>query len=365
MLQDIEDNILVYQLPQSGVSTVRDRTGEITTTYSYRKVLGPSTEASGRVTFSVSTNEVFANIDASDYVATIESGSGTVGTLIDVTAASPSLQSSLTQLSFNAPTGSNVKVSATVVKELAAERTKTLTNANITPNNPPTTINLGKCDCYQVTGIWTGTDNTGTSLMDRYTFNDGQRANLYDFGTLTLRPGTLNPTGHIYIEFQYFVHGGGDYFCVNSYQNFGGFDNWYSLVPSFAAQDGTVLRLRDCLDFRMKRDETDQVNLVYPSSGVGNPAKPNDDIITDFSYYLGRVDKLYLDSNGRFKVIKGTPSLKPLPPNDPTDGMVLAVLTYGPFTFGVKDVKIKTIDNRRYTMRDIGKLDRRITNIEY
>jgi hypothetical protein len=365
MLQDIEDNILVFKLPQNGVSTVRDKSGSVTTTYSYRKVFNPATEAAGRVTFVVGTNEVFASISPSDFVACIETGTG-AGTLIDVTNANPSLQSALTQLSFDAPSGTTVKLSATVVKQVASERTKTLVTTNKTVSDPvPNVINLGKCDCYRPVGIWTGVDDTGESLNDRYIFDTGQRSNMYDFGTLTLKPGVPAPSGGVYIEFEYFDHGGGDYFCVNSYNNFGSHTDWYERIPYFSLPDGTPLMLRDCLDFRSKRDESSPSTIVYPS-GVGKPFKPNDDVITDFSYYLGRADKLYLDPQGHFQVLKGSPSLSPVPPSDPTDGgMVIATLRYGPYTFGPKDVLLKLIDNRRYTMRDIGRLERRIENLEY
>ena len=35
------------------------------------------------------------------------------------------------------------------------------------------------------------------------------------------------------------------------------------------------------------------------------------------------------------------------------------------YTFNTSDVKIKRIDNRRYTMRDIGRLEQRLENVEY
>ena len=35
------------------------------------------------------------------------------------------------------------------------------------------------------------------------------------------------------------------------------------------------------------------------------------------------------------------------------------------FTFKTSDVKVRKVDNRRYTMRDIGRLEQRLENIEY
>ena len=41
------------------------------------------------------------------------------------------------------------------------------------------------------------------------------------------------------------------------------------------------------------------------------------------------------------------------------------IYIYQRLLFNTTDVKVTTIDNRRYTMRDIGKLETRIKNIEY
>jgi hypothetical protein len=361
---DPEDNVLVYPLPQGGVATVRDKTNSITTNYTYRKVFGAAAESSGRVTFSVSTNEVFANVDLTDYVAVIESGTG-AGKLIDVTSASPTLASALTQLSFNAPSGTTVKLSASVVKEIAQEKTKTLQSANKSVSSPTSTIILDKCDCYMPVGIWLGTDNTGTNISDRYVFDTGMRDNYYDFGSLTLKPGAPPPGGAIFITYQYFTHGAGDYFSVNSYSNFGSFTDWYSRIPFYKTTAGTTVNLRDALDFRPKRDESSPLTFQYPS-GIGRLVRPNDDVITDFAYYLPRIDKFCLAPSGTWKVVEGAPALAPLPPPDPTDGsMVICTIHYGAFTFGPKDTTVKMIDNRGYTMRDIGKLAGRIANLEY
>ena len=35
------------------------------------------------------------------------------------------------------------------------------------------------------------------------------------------------------------------------------------------------------------------------------------------------------------------------------------------YTFKTSDVQVERIDNRRFTMRDIGRLEKRIENVEY
>jgi hypothetical protein len=363
-LHDPIDNILVYPLPQKGVATVRDVNNNVTTTYTYRKVFPAVAESTGVVTFAVGSNEVFANVDLNDYVAVIETGSG-AGKLIDVTNSSPVLTSGLTQLTFNAPSGTTVKLSASVVKEVAQEKTKTLNTTTKSVSSPGNVIQLDHCDCYTPVGIWLGTDDTGTNISNRYSFDTGMRDNYYDFGTLTLIPGTPPPGGAIFIRYQYFSHGSGDYFGVNSYSNFGAFDDWYSKIPYYTTATGTIYNLRDVLDFRPKRDESSPNTFQYPS-GIGKLVRPNDDVITDFSYFLPRIDKFCLAPSGTWKIVAGSPALQPLPPHDPTDGsMVIATIALGAFTFGPKDTTVKMIDNRGYTMRDIGKLATRISHLEY
>jgi len=377
-LFDTPDNILLYQLPQSTVSTVRDLSDDVSTSYSYRKVFSAVAQnpTYGTVTFATGVNEIFEALSVEDYVATIETGSsaGSAGTLIDI-VPSASFASGLSQISFNAPVGTTVKLSATVIKEIAAEKTKTLNSQSLTVlsslyTGATSLVNLGKADIFALDSI---IDNdTSTDITDWYTLDNGQRDNRYDFGQLTLLPGYPAPSS-ITITFRYFTHSSGDYFSVNSYNNFitspAGID-WYALIPYYVSS-GTLYALRDCLDFRPRVDDVSvfppvaAVPTVPTYTTVGGLVKPNDDIVTDFSYYLGRVDKLYLSSSGAFIDLQGTPALQPLAPPDPTDGMVLAILTLPAYTFVPSSVTIKTLPNKVYTMADIGNLDKRITNLEY
>ncbi len=45
--------------------------------------------------------------------------------------------------------------------------------------------------------------------------------------------------------------------------------------------------------------------------------------------------------------------------------MILYHITVPAYTLSPDEVQIELIDNKRYTMRDIGKLERRIDNLEY
>ena len=69
--------------------------------------------------------------------------------------------------------------------------------------------------------------------------------------------------------------------------------------------------------------------------------------------------------DGTFEIIKGVPSEYPQSPLDKEDALTLYQLKLKPFVFTLADVIPEIQDNKRYTMKDIGKLDKRIKNLEY
>ena len=68
---------------------------------------------------------------------------------------------------------------------------------------------------------------------------------------------------------------------------------------------------------------------------------------------------------GKFKVVEGASSLDPQLPKALDGAMHLYTLSLAPFTLSTEEIEIDIVDNRRYTMRDIGRLEKRIENIEY
>ena len=91
---------------------------------------------------------------------------------------------------------------------------------------------------------------------------------------------------------------------------------------------------------------------------------PEESSIVDFSYYLPRIDRISLDKNGVFTVTKGTSAVNPKAPTSVDDAMEIATLKLPAYLYNTDDVEITVVDNRRYTMRDIGKLEDRVENLE-
>ena len=92
---------------------------------------------------------------------------------------------------------------------------------------------------------------------------------------------------------------------------------------------------------------------------------PAEVISYDYEYYLGRIDRLFLDKNGQFKISTGSPSVNPSIPITVSNALLLATLNVPAYLKDTKTVKVSTEKTKRFTMRDIGNLETRIDNIEY
>lgn len=92
---------------------------------------------------------------------------------------------------------------------------------------------------------------------------------------------------------------------------------------------------------------------------------PSSNIISDFEFYLPRTDKLIITKEKKFDLIQGVSSELPQIPSDLSDAMTIYTVDIPAYTFSAAEVKLNYIENRRYTMRDIGKIDKRVDRLEY
>jgi hypothetical protein len=75
---------------------------------------------------------------------------------------------------------------------------------------------------------------------------------------------------------------------------------------------------------------------------------------------------LILDREGGLRFVEGVSSLTPIQPTAPDDSMVLYIVEQDAYVFDVvENINITQVDNRRYTMKDIGKIETRVKNLEY
>ena len=386
VLQDTSTNALLVRMPYDVIKTIRGTGGTIQTNYSVRRVY-TSSLLNGQAQLTAGVNEQFTSPYASKDFLMVRTDTGAI---LNLDSAYTGSGGGARVVLSGTPTGKNVLIKlddlglttqsflliATVYKQESVEKQKTLVsnyNLNITsPNTTPSNYDtLGKADVFALKGVYmsagTGTNATTASqnVTDRYELDNGQRDNFYDVGRIKLKTGQPAPTGRLLVVFDYFTHGAGDYFSVDSYTGPITYDN----IPDYQSRFESFA-LRDTLDFRprVRDDGTSYVNDVgnnITGASLVEIPRVGDNIRTDFDFYLSRIDKIYLDAKGNFGVVKGVSSLTPNSPKDPDDAMVLYEIALKAYTFGPQDVIPSLIDNRRFTMRDIGRLEQRIKNLEY
>ena len=218
---------------------------------------------------------------------------------------------------------------------------------------------------------------TANNITDRYTFESGQKDNFYDHATIKLKPRQPGPKGKIMVVVDYLNWDGGEgYHSVDSYPTSGTYNQVddasvkkfsYKTIPDFTSPvSGETLNLRDCIDFRPRRENetNDMTANTAAIEGIPTP-DPDGTLTAGFTYYLSRVDKVALTKDRKFKVLRGESALNPVAPPDDEDSMTLYSLSIPAYTFNLSDITTRYIDNKRFTMRDIGKLEKRIERIEY
>jgi hypothetical protein len=262
-----------------------------------------------------------------------------------------------------------------------------LTTGQITIQNPTKTPgtreSLFVSDVVAVPAIYdlegaaipaSGSSLTGyTDVTSKYELDTGQRDTHYDHASIILKPGVTPPTGPLIVCARFYKSTtDSGYFSVDSYPSLTtdvieegtNLGTGYAIIPAYEASDGEKMFLRDCIDFRPVRTNASNTSPNFTFSSVRIPV-PVSDFQSDYSYYLGRRDLIVLNPNRTIKRIAGTPGKFPQNPVKPTRSMVLYSLGVSPYTAYPANVAVKYIDNRRYTERDIGLIDKRLKNVEY
>ncbi len=396
-IQSPEKNLSIFKLPYETIKTLKttSNSGLSDTNFAVRRQFVDTLSSDGISQLTAGTNETFAGLAEGDFYVTITAtgsgGTGAVGDVLSLAgnnhesqvifalAGSPSGKTLTLDFGANFA-GHTVKILATVNRNVATSKSKTLNqNETLAVSTEATivsgTIGLGKADVKKINSIFmapnfsTAATTSHTNVTDRFDLDTGQRDNFYDIGRITLKTGELTPTGRLLVNFDYFSHGSGDYFDVDSYSGVVEYED----IPSYTSvTSGKVFELRDSVDFRPRVDDASTINSGNQDrsfDGAGNSVvdvvKFNSNVTTDFEFYLQRVDKIFLDSEGNFKVLKGASSISPDRPGSLDNAMHLYTLFLPSYTLDIAEVGIEQVDNRRYTMRDIGKLERRLENVEY
>ena len=306
---------------------------------------------------------------------------------------------------------------------------KIQTNTNVGSNTGPWSlgipgpIRLKKVFLGNTTNVGV-TANSTVSDVTKYFFIDGNNdENVYRLSNLVLKSGSglaVNTNQYILAQFDVFTTGGAaGFFTVGSYSindtaNLASSTSTINTLelPEVTTTRGSYYDARSIFDFRPYGSNTALLSSSAGGASI-NPSgtltlssidklfpTPDSTITFDAEYYNARTDRVIVRKDGTFDVLQGTPSLtSPTPPPEPNEAVTLSLISVpaypslpeayndqtsvfaskqvgsssGPVNKRLSGSKIQTRNSigdrkqqpKRYTMADIGKLDQRITDIEY
>jgi hypothetical protein len=222
-----------------------------------------------------------------------------------------------------------------------------------------------------IQAIITTLDSPSFDISPNYTFSKGQEGTFYDYGFITRKPNAIEPTKKIIVYFSngfYDSSDDGDITTVNSY-------NTFNYTSDLSTIDNN--NVSDIIDIRPRvspytvsenaRSPLEFHGRTFNSSGnsAANPLASDETILTNFSFYLGRIDRIYLTKDGKFQVKYGTPAERPELPVSVDDALEMATISLPPYLYSTSQATLQFLEHKRYRMVDIKQLENRIKNLEY
>lgn len=364
---------LIYQLPDYAITSISE---------AIYSVVAPlkQTASSGNITINVPIGYKFESTDNPNNYIVINNETGAV---VRVVAPNISISTGATSLYLQGLENKEHTILATLKRTVTdaatyAESKRSVTDAQWPAVGESATtqseaqakvIKLNHSYVTRIVSVtmstntvgpattWNSTPIYSTNITDRYIFDGGQDASQIGTSTITLAPGEVAPIGPIIVKYEYLESAEtspGDFIAVDSYTHPTS-KMRYDQIPTVSSYP-----LRDSIDFRPYVIDNAYKLRYFPKYGTTASIVYNN--------YLSRIDNISLSTTGEYLVTLGIPSENPIEPNTPNLAMKLARANIEPYTFlrgSQRGVAITPIENKRYTMRDIGKLERRIQDLEY
>jgi len=371
---------------------------------------------------TTTTDQNLILIATSDFV--IDSTNYYTGQVIDAQAMSPSASSdkSITYTlgtsvtsgtpSFKAyavvrTTGASGQIRA--INKTAEKNNFVKLNLDSHPVGTSGTYSLGVPDVYKLVQVLAYTANDYTTgekdVTKDFRLNLGQKDNYYGLASITKKSSsTLNLSTYKYltVKFNWFSNtstSGYTFSTVDSYplpatenSTAAAGEVYPQEIPLYQSEKYGITDLRDALDFRPYATRTATGNYISTSvAGVTSENPSNSEVVshsnltfpiptetftTDIQSYLPQGYRCTINANGDI-VMKASAINERVSIQTPDPGeMTLATLIAPPYpSLASKaasaidrpdlSLKVTNLENPHFTMRDIGRLEKRITNVEY
>lgn len=347
-LYDTNRNSLLFRMPHSRPQNVSSIVMNVAETFT-------GTTSSNSVTINTSdAADEFTDLD--QWILAYDSGGEVVTGIDGIVTAGGAGSNTVTIGSLT--DGKDVHLLAYVnVTGQVKAKTKISTTESVSLTNGK--FQLSKADVYEVTSI---TDNTtGEIITTNFDIDYGQRPNYYDVLRGTLKPNQSAPAGTITVAYDYFQHGAGDFFAINSYDL--NSVAYKDLPGVYNRNTNTVKTIGNMLDFR---PVINNAGTGFTGTGAVIERIPrSSDLITSTNrYWLPRIDIVYLNKDGIFGRAEGTPGFNPREPEIPDGAIALHYIILNPYVFDKNDLINVRIPNKGYQMKDIRRLEDRVASLE-
>ena len=208
-------------------------------------------------------------------------------------------------------------------------------------------------------------------ISGEYTFRSGQELTYYDQGLIKRKPEFDPASRRLKVYFSngfYESTDDGDLTTVNSYDEFN-YARDLSGPGGLSVSDIIDIRPR-VSDYTISEDSRSPLEFkgrTFDGSGnsAGNILASDEDLTTTFSYYQGRIDRIFLTKDGAFQIKYGTPSDKPEKPGAVDDALEIATAVLPPYLYHISQISLNFLEHKRFQMKDIKGLENRIQNLEY
>ena len=214
-----------------------------------------------------------------------------------------------------------------------------------------------------ITNVTIGSKN----VTKNYLLDDGQRDTHYDYSRIVRKNNVEEPKGRLKIVFQNYTISSsdtGEFITVNSYAK----ERFKNDVPLYGNS-----RLTDFIDIRPRvapYTDTSKSPFEFSSRKFDVDGQysrytlvPGENIVTSYSYYVGRIDRVFLNPDGTFEVSQGIPGSL-VPPPLKANALDISTIFIPPYVYNVKNVNVDMSKYKRYRMSDISLLEDRIQRVE-
>lgn len=359
VLKQIVNDYSFFELPKQRPSTITDL---IYT--AQRRFSGISADGAGNLTLQgISGNPGEAYTSTSNFIfAKADSDISTISPTITLNSGADGGTAAF-GTGNTIVSSSNIEYAAYITKTQTTAKQKTLTdfslvNAVESDGAGLKFINLKRADIFSVQEIVDAADSSH-NLSPRFVLDNGQRPSRYEPGRLILKNGFSAPSGNVSVKYKFFSpSASGDYFSINSYSG----QVEYDQIPSYRTPEGRTLNLRDVIDFRSVADSAG--NFGTSGSTMMELPQSGTTITADVTYNLAQAAKLGIDYNSNFALTFGPPAFNPVMPTRQEGTLPLYDIVLNAKTLNDSDVRLSKFNFRRFTMKDIGNLEKRVDRLE-